>query len=243
MKKFKKNISVTLCFVMIISSLTITAFAKNIDKIPMSDEQIVVLAEKYDNIDFTNSTVFKMSPAKKTEILKNINNIDFEKSNVYEVNSLKENGLIEKSIVTDIALKSLPSGNKVIEEGSGSHVVANCVIGYSRKTHNTVPYIKGEYFGGRIVSQPNSSAITSLKGVYHEYGACITSNGSPSYVTGKTINATFNIGNHTNWQTKNVNSSYYYNSEAGAAIQAKYIVSGKLNNSYNFSFTVYANAI
>lgn len=121
-------------------------------------------------------------------------------------------------------------------------MVASCVIGYETITKDTVEYIKGTYFGGRIVSQPNSSVISSIKGTYHEVGPYMTAGGGSGISSDYTTSANFDVSKRMSLQKKNVSRSRYFNSEApAAAVNAKYSVSGTVYGN-KFSFDVIANA-
>lgn len=215
--------------------------ANNIDITNKEDELLLLLREN-GNINTDDLVIKKMNIKTAEKYITNVDNINMAESDIYYIEN-KKGMSVEKSILADMAVATSGNSGENVRNGSSARVVASCVIGYEAITRNTVEYIKGTYFGGRIVSQPNSSVISSLKGIYYETGPYITISGDSGIATEYTTSANFDVGKHTTLQKKNISRTRYFNSEvASAAVKAKYSVAGTVNNGNQFSFDVIASA-
>lgn len=220
-----------------VSTDTATAY----DNMTLKESNLISILHEKGDIHTDNLVAKRMSMDDAEQFILNTDNIDLSESDIYYVEN-KKDSIIERKILADVAVAASGNSGENTKNGSSSRVVASCVIGYETITKNTVEYVKGKYFGGKIVSQPNSSVISSITGTYHEVGPYITASGSSGIASDYTTSASFDVSKHTSLQKKNVSRSRYFNSEvSSAAVNAKYSVSGTVNG-YKFSFDVVAEA-
>ena len=211
----------------------------------MTDIELVNLAEKYGELKSDDVRVIKLNNAEKKLLIEDNDNVDLSKSDVYFIDRELSEETGEQHVIAEIEVMAAGNTGEVSENGTSARVVANCVIGYSKKTFEGVQYRKGEYYGGKIVSQPISSAITSIKGTYVEGGAYVTANNQTGTLAKEyKTSTTFDLKKHTTLQKKTVSRTNYYSTEMPFTIlAAKYEVAGTVNGNNPFSFDVNAFAI
>ena len=124
--------------------------ANNIDITNKEDELLLLLREN-GNINTDNLVIKKMNIKTAEKYITNVDNINMAESDIYYIEN-KKGMSVEKSILADMAVATSGNSGENVRNGSSARVVASCVIGYEAITRNTVEYIKGTYFGGRIVS-------------------------------------------------------------------------------------------
>ena len=142
-------------------------------------------------------------------------------------------------MVKPLGAKALPSGSAVIETGERAYMKIKAVIGYKNKKFDGITHVKGLFYGGRVVSQSNSVAVQSLKGLYHENGAYRTFSGGQGYITDYKQSKKFKVDDRYKWQYKTVDFDRYFNTAVPyQALQTRFTVKGTVNGkAFTFNLT------
>ncbi len=244
---FSKVLSICLCIILMSATVSFagTSISDNQTKklSEMTNTELKALINQYYAGNTNDIKVSKLQKAETEAVLESSKPIDIQNTEVYVIQKECGEKNNEKVVIADVAVPIKPLSGGVSSETKEGRVTITCVLGYDRLTRDSISYVKGTYYGGKVETQQIGTAITSIKGTYHESGPYITASGGTGFSSGYTTSTTFSLADNRELQTKSLSRDRYFNTLISTGtVSAKYTATYKVQNS-TFEISVNAYAI
>lgn len=243
MSKVKKHFTFMLILILVLVFFIspATSFANTSNEIDVCESELITLKGTDSFFNTPNVEVAELSLAEKEVALKGSDYVNKDESEVYTVKQIFGGNTVEAVVVADVAIaKPMAAGTKTLTKDGRVNITG--FLGYDILSYQGVDFIRGTRFGGKVNSQQGGLAVTEVKGVYSDSGACITSDGQQTMDFGYRKTAYFSITNRYEMQTSSVSRNLYFDTSMPATfVSTQFSVTYEmLGNSHTIFITVSA---